>query len=79
MNILVVEDDRDLVDLLNFALRRAGFGVQLAHDVPTALRLLEQSHPDLAILDVNLGGGSGLRQPRTKYNPKRKGRPGGRP
>jgi two-component system response regulator VicR len=60
MNILVVEDDRDLVDLLNFALRRAGFGVQLAHDVPTALRLLEQSHPDLAILDVNLGGGSGF-------------------
>jgi two-component system response regulator VicR len=60
MNILVVEDDRDLVDLLNFALRRAGFGVQMAHDVPTALRLLEQSHHDLAILDVNLGGGSGL-------------------
>ena len=60
MNILVVEDDRDLVDLLNFALRRAGFGVQMAHDVPTALRLLEQGDPDLAILDVNLGGGSGL-------------------
>ena len=60
MNILVVEDDRDLVDLLNFALRRAGFGVQMAHDVPTALRLLEQSSPDLAILDVNLGAGSGF-------------------
>jgi two-component system, OmpR family, response regulator RegX3 len=60
MNILVVEDDRDLVDLLNFALRRAGFGVHLAHDVPTALRLLERSDIDLAILDVNLGGGSGL-------------------
>ena len=60
MNILVVEDDRDLVDLLNFALRRAGFGVQIAHDVPTALRLLEQSDPDLAIVDLNLGSGSGF-------------------
>jgi DNA-binding response OmpR family regulator len=60
MNILVVEDDRELVDLLNFALRRAGFGVQVAHDVPTALRLLEQAEADLAILDVNLGAGSGF-------------------
>jgi len=60
MNILVVEDDRDLVDLLNFALRRAGFGVHVAHDVPTALRVLEQLNPHLAILDLNLGGGSGL-------------------
>jgi DNA-binding response OmpR family regulator len=41
MDIVIVEDDRDLVDLLNFALRRAGFGVQMAHDVPTASRLLE--------------------------------------
>ena len=60
MNILIVEDDRDLVDLLNFTLRRAGFSVQTAHDVPTAVRLLEQTHPDLAILDLNLGGGSGF-------------------
>jgi DNA-binding response OmpR family regulator len=60
VNILVVEDDRDLVDLLNFALRRAGFGVQMAHDVPTALRALEQSEPDLVIVDLNLGGGSGF-------------------
>jgi len=60
VNILVVEDDRDLVDLLNFALRRAGFGVQMAHDVPTALRILEQSEPDLAIVDLNLGAGSGF-------------------
>ena len=60
MNILVVEDDRDLVDLLNFALRRAGFDVHMAHDVPTALRLLEREDPDLAILDINLGAGSGF-------------------
>lgn len=60
MNILIVDDDRDLVDLLNFALRRAGFSVQPAHDVPAALRLLEHAEADLAILDVNLGAGSGF-------------------
>lgn len=60
MNILIVEDDRDLVDLLNFTLRRAGFGVHLAHDVPMAIRLLEQVDPDLAIVDLNLGSGSGF-------------------
>ncbi|MDP8923135.1 MAG: response regulator transcription factor, partial [Chloroflexota bacterium] len=58
--ILVVEDDRELVDLLNYVLRRAGFSVLPAHDVLTALRLLEQANADLALLDVNLGAGSGL-------------------
>ena len=60
MSILVVDDNRDLCGLLDLALRRAGFEVQMAHDVPTALRILEQGDPDLAILDVNLGAGSGL-------------------
>ena len=60
MDILIVEDDRDLVDLLNFALRRAGFGVQMAHDVTAALRMLDHADPDLAIVDLNLGGGSGF-------------------
>src|SRR5690349_19059568 len=60
MNILIVEDDRELIDLLNFALRRAGFSVQMAYDIPTASRLLEQTNPDLAIVDLNLGSGSGF-------------------
>jgi DNA-binding response OmpR family regulator len=60
MNILIVEDDRDLVDLLTFALRRAGFRVHTASDALTALRLLEQTAPDLAIVDLNLGQQSGF-------------------
>jgi DNA-binding response OmpR family regulator len=60
MNILIVEDDRELIDLLNFTLRRAGFSVQMAHDVPTAARLVEQTNLDLAIVDLNLGTGNGF-------------------
>ncbi len=58
--ILVVDDDQDLVEILRFALTRAGFEVVAAHDSPTAIRHLEQSHPDIAILDVNIGAWDGF-------------------
>lgn len=60
MKVILVDDDRDLVDVLTFALRRAGFGVLVAHDSPTAIRLLENEAPDLAILDINLGAWNGF-------------------
>ena len=58
--LLLVDDDRDVVALLTFSLTRAGFSVVAAHDTPTALQLLEREHPDLAVLDVDLGRWSGL-------------------
>ncbi|MBI4319849.1 MAG: response regulator transcription factor [Chloroflexi bacterium] len=60
MQVLLVDDDRDLVDVLGFVLRRAGYGVLAAHDSHTALRLLEREQPDLAVLDVNLGTSNGF-------------------
>src|SRR5688572_22114505 len=60
MKILLVDDDRDLVDLLSYALRRAGFRPLAAHDALTALRLLAEERPDLAVLDVKLGPDSGF-------------------
>jgi DNA-binding response OmpR family regulator len=60
MKILVVDDDRELVDLLIFALQRAAFTPVPAYDAATALRLLEREAPLLAILDVNLGSASGF-------------------
>src|SRR4051812_9671417 len=59
MKILVVDDDRDLVDLMNFTLRRAGFDVLPAYDSPSALARVKEQ-PDLAVLDVNLGSWSGF-------------------
>ena len=60
MNVLLVDDDRDLVDLLDFALRRAGFVVLPAFDTTTALDVLKEKDPSLVILDVNLGATDGL-------------------
>jgi DNA-binding response OmpR family regulator len=60
MKILVVDDDPDLLAIVGFALTQAGFAVVKAIDVPAAIRAFEAEMPDLAILDVNLPGGSGF-------------------
>jgi DNA-binding response OmpR family regulator len=49
----VVDDDRDLVELLDYALRREGYEVVRAYDGEAALDGLKQK-PDLVILDLNL-------------------------
>ena len=60
MKVLVVDDDRDLVDVLTFAFRRAGLDALPAHDSPTALKILEREQPDIAVLDVNMGAWNGF-------------------
>jgi DNA-binding response OmpR family regulator len=60
MKILVVDDDPDLLSLVGFALSQSGFVALKAADVPTALRVFAAEAADLAILDINLPGGSGF-------------------
>ena len=60
MKILIVDDDPDLLALVGFALAQSGFVVVKATDVPTALNMFAAEAPDLAILDINLPGGSGF-------------------
>jgi DNA-binding response OmpR family regulator len=60
MKILIVDDDLDLLSLVGFALSQAGFVVVKATDVPSALKVFAAESPDLAILDINLPGGSGF-------------------
>jgi len=60
VRILLVDDDRELIDLLAFALKRAGLDPVAAHDGTSALRLFEERQPDLVVLDINLGSSSGL-------------------
>lgn len=60
MQILLVDDDRELVDLLAFALRRAGLETLSAHEAATARRLIEERRPDLVVLDINLGTSNGF-------------------
>ena len=60
MRILLVDDDRELIDLLAFALKRAGLEPLGAHDAASALRSVDERRPDLVVLDINLGASSGL-------------------
>jgi two-component system, OmpR family, response regulator VicR len=60
MKILVVDDDRDLVELIRFALQRAGFEAVTAYDSPTALAMVDHEAPDLAVVDLNLGSWDGF-------------------
>ncbi|HEY3177238.1 MAG TPA: response regulator transcription factor [Candidatus Polarisedimenticolia bacterium] len=54
MKVLVVDDDLELLGLIGFVLRQAGYLVIEAQDGPTALAAFEREEPDLVVLDVNL-------------------------
>ena len=58
--ILVVDDDRDVAQSIELALRRRGFRVTLAHSGVEALKVLRRYKPDLVILDVLMPGMTGL-------------------
>ena len=60
MKILAVDDDMELLGLIGFALRQAGYLVIEASDGGAALAAFEREQPDLVILDVNLPGPSGF-------------------
>jgi len=58
--VLLVEDDKDLIQLLRFNLEREGFKVSYATDGSLALAELRRFVPDLLILDLMLPGTDGL-------------------
>jgi DNA-binding response OmpR family regulator len=60
MNILVVEDDREMADVLVRGLQEESHDVKLARDGSAALRLSDDSCFDLILLDVMLPGVNGL-------------------
>jgi len=52
--VLVVEDDRDIGELVGLYLRRAGFDVDLVASGTEALASLNERSPDLIVLDLML-------------------------
>jgi len=58
--ILVVDDDRRVVDLLNIALAAHGYRVVSAVDGEEAVRIATSKRPDLVVLDVRLPKKSGF-------------------
>jgi DNA-binding response OmpR family regulator len=58
-SILVVDDDRRVVELMTIALNAYGYRVLQAADGEEALRVAAQERPDLVVLDVRLPKRSG--------------------
>lgn len=58
--ILVVDDERSIVDVLTYNLTKAGYQSVVARDGEQALQLARAEKPDLVILDLMLPGIDGL-------------------
>ncbi|MEJ2737583.1 MAG: response regulator transcription factor [Anaerolineae bacterium] len=58
--ILIVEDERNLCDLIRDNLQEQGYQVLQAFDGPSALTMARETVPDLVILDIMLPGMDGL-------------------
>lgn len=74
--ILVVDDERDIIELIKYNLEMEGFRVSSAYNGEDALRLAKREPPDLFILDLMLPGMDGLevcrvlkKEPKTNHIP----------
>jgi CheY-like chemotaxis protein len=59
--ILLVERDPYAAELAEYFLRTEGYDVHVARTIPDAERLISEHSVDLAIVDLMIGGGAGLR------------------
>jgi two-component system phosphate regulon response regulator PhoB len=58
--VLLIEDDRDIVELVRYNLEREGFQVTAATDGTSGLTQVRKSPPDILLLDLMLPKLSGL-------------------
>jgi len=58
--ILVVDDEKDLVELISYNLEKEGYSVFKAYNGEEALQVAESQKPDLVILDLMLPGMQGM-------------------
>ncbi|TWJ14352.1 hybrid sensor histidine kinase/response regulator [Geobacter argillaceus] len=68
--LLVIDDERVILDLTSIILRNRGYQVLTASDATTGLALVEESRPQLVLLDYMMPGTDGLtllRQIRSTY------------
>jgi two-component system, response regulator RegA len=60
MGLLLADDDETFCAVLAEALRKRGFCVYVAHDVPSALEMAAERHLTHAVVDLQMPGPSGL-------------------
>ena len=58
--ILIVEDEKNIVDILSFNLSKEGYETLEAYDGEAGLQLALEQNPDLILLDIMLPGEDGL-------------------
>jgi len=58
--VIVVEDEKEIRELIRYNLERAGFRIHLVSDGEEALERIFASRPDAVVLDLMLPGRSGL-------------------
>ncbi|MEF9946110.1 MAG: response regulator transcription factor [Lachnospiraceae bacterium] len=58
--ILIVEDDKYIVNFISMSLKKAEYGYYVAKSVEQAISLFYANQPDLIILDLGLPDGDGL-------------------
>lgn len=59
-HILVVDDDQHILEIISFALGKAGMRVTLARDGRQALEAFAAQTPDMLVLDINMPEMDGL-------------------
>ncbi|MCP3144818.1 response regulator [Pyxidicoccus xibeiensis] len=59
-HVLIVDDEQDLAELIDFNLRGAGFTTRVAHAGESALSFAREQRPDLVLLDLMLPDMSGM-------------------
>ncbi|PID41805.1 MAG: DNA-binding response regulator [Gammaproteobacteria bacterium] len=76
MNIAIIEDEPDILDMLVYNLNRAGFDTISSPDGKEGLKLIQETGPDLILLDLMLPGLSGFElckklksAPETRHTP----------
>jgi len=63
--VLIVDDEKAIVDILEFNLQRDGYETLKAYDGPEGLRMARDENPDLLLLDIMLPGMDGFEVCRT--------------
>ena len=58
--VLIIEDEKELSNVLKAYLERGGYDVLVANRGDQGLALWESNHPDLVLLDLNLPGMDGI-------------------
>ena len=71
IRILVVDDEKDIVELISYNLEKEGFAAVKAYNGEEALKIVQKDRPDLMILDLMLPGMQGMEvTKRLRSNPE---------